>query len=130
MKIEPIKIKKIIISLLMLVVSLQSIQVHALLLSAEQSGHPGGLLTHQHNSQQLQHPSQKINSFTENSLSQDATTDNMQHESDCHPAHVLFSLSHELIENSSFKPVQEASRGATALSIIPSPDTPPPKLPS
>ncbi|OUS32218.1 hypothetical protein A9R01_11255 ['Osedax' symbiont bacterium Rs2_46_30_T18] len=127
MKIEPIKIKNLIITLLVLVVSLQSIQVHSLVLSAEQSGHASGLLVHQHSTQHIQHSSHTDSSSAINSLSQDASTDNIEHESPCHPAHVLFPFNLNLIENSHFKAVRKASSLATALSIIASLDTPPPK---
>ena len=131
MKIEPIKIKNLIIALLVLVVSLQSIQVHSLILSAEQSGHSSGLLVHQHSTQHIQQSSQTDSSSSAiSSLSQDANTDNIEHESPCHPAHVLFPFNLNLIENNHFKAVREASSLATALSIIASLDTPPPKIPT
>ena len=112
----------------MLVVSLQSIQVHSLVLSAEQSGHPSGLLVHQHNNQPIEQSSKMENDFATVSLVQETPKDNSQHESPCHPAHVLCTFNHDLMESRLFIAVRETSNPAAALSIPPSLDTPPPKL--
>jgi len=106
-------LKQATILLLMLFVQLQPVQVHAVILDAEQDGHVAGMLSHSHH--------HEMEESSHHSGAED-------HSSDCHPAHTLspptiyapgIHLSH-----------QTASEQQTTglLSVHIALDPPPPKL--
>lgn len=81
-------LKRIIALLMVLVVQIQPLQVHAIVLDAEQDGHLPGLLSHSHhdhlNSKDV--VQKGIESGTENHAQE------VVHSSECHPAHTLCSI--------------------------------------
>jgi len=71
---------KLLILLLIFLGQVQPLQVHALVLEAEQAGHIAGFLQHSHTNEVGSHSSdhQNLNTGTEHST----------HQSECHPAHI------------------------------------------
>lgn len=74
------RLKGLLVLVLMLVVQMQPLQVHAIALDAEQSGHIAGQLSHRH------HPPP-----SEAHDGQRAVVDAV-HVSECHPAHTLCTV--------------------------------------
>jgi hypothetical protein len=71
---------KLLTLLLIFIGQVQPLQVHALVLEAEQAGHIAGFLQHSHTDEIDNHSSdhQNLNTATEHGT----------HQSECHPAHI------------------------------------------
>jgi len=77
-------LKNALALVLMLCMQLQPLQVHARVLAAEQAGHTPGQLSHSHHAGAI--------STVQDGVSDVMTTDD--HQTECHPAHVLFATEH------------------------------------
>ena len=104
------RVRQTTILLLMLFIQLQPVQVHAVILDAEQDGHVAGTLSHTHAKEQL-----------------DSYSDSGKHQSDCHPVHTLSPPFY--YEQDISLPLQNATEHLSAglLSIDLALDLPPPK---
>ncbi|WP_372830640.1 hypothetical protein [Pontibacterium sp.] len=82
------RLQGLVVLLLMLVVQIQPLQVHAIVLDSEQSGHISGQLSHRHHT-----PSVDVYEH------QGGVAD-VAHKSECHPAHTLCTVivySHDVV---------------------------------
>ena len=106
--------------MLVLFIQFQPLQVYALVLDAEQSGHHLGLLVHSHEGEQAQ--------AVTDSHTLSSVVDDTLHESECHPAHTLFSPAHhehDVVQGGS---ILYVDRHRPFISIDHALDTPPPKF--
>lgn len=114
------RLRKLLVLMLVLFAQLQPLQVHALVLDAEQSGHPAGLLLHSHDGEQAH--------VLTDTDGQPSVVDDTLHESECHPAHTLFSPTPYEYGLVHAGPIRHIVWHQAFVSIDLSLDTPPPKL--
>ncbi|MEH6579836.1 MAG: hypothetical protein V7731_22500 [Amphritea sp.] len=81
--------KKLLLVLgLVFIIQLQPLQVHAIVLDAEQAGHTAGQLSHSHGHQH-DNETDADGRLVEMVAPHEHSAD-LQHTSDCHPGHILF----------------------------------------
>ncbi|MGB0468903.1 MAG: hypothetical protein ACPGF7_15440 [Pontibacterium sp.] len=116
-------LKSMMAMLLVLLIQLQPLQVHAIVLDAEQSGHTAGLLLHSH---EIEHE-QDVNVADIHPHDDESLSDSQVHQSDCHPAHTIFPALNDYQPLGNTGQVRHLDEIPTFLSADISLDTPPPK---
>ena len=118
--------KKLLLVLgLVLIAQLQPLQVHAIVMDAEQAGHTAGLLSHSHEHQHKSGADGEARLV--DTVDSHPHGSDLQHASDCHPGHVLFPPVALLALPSRTNPLPYTEPFNGFISADLSLDTPPPR---
>lgn len=111
-----VRFQQLVMVVMMLFAQLQPLQVHALVLDAEQSGHVAGQLSHNH-----------VHDHANADHDHSHTESDGEHESQCHPSHTPLPLVNFYLDANHPKYSRYSPHAVGFVSADLALDTPPPK---